>query len=180
MKRKLGELQALYKKHFPKVDPVLVEELVSNTDSSGDSKDRLYSLNVMTKDGIDPGRLRGYFLSMMGQVQTSLDGGRHYIVNVYLTLDMVKELQSLDAVEYIRGDYTFGTHAMHSAHLSTKGSTSTAAYVKHRAIIAVAAAVARALLCPEPQLPHFPLPSLRLHRCHRRLQRAEGPPAARP
>lgn len=117
MKRKLGELQALYKKHFPKVDPVLVEELVSNTDSSGDSKDRLYSLNVMAKEGTDPGRMRDYFLSRMGQAPTSLDGGRHYIVNVYPTLDMVKELQSLDAVEYIRGDYTFGTHAMHSAHL---------------------------------------------------------------
>lgn len=117
MKLKLAELQALYKKYFPKVDPALVEELVSNTDSSGDSKDRLHSLNVMAKEGTDPGRAREYFLSRTGQAPTSLDGGRHYIVNVYLTPEMVEELQSLDAVEYIRGDYTFGTHAMHSAHM---------------------------------------------------------------
>jgi hypothetical protein len=117
IKTQLAELQALYERYFPKVDPRLVQELVSNTDSSHDSKDRLYSLNVIVKEGTDPDRAREYFLSRTGQAPTSLEGGRHYVVNVYLTLDLVKELQSLDAVEHIRGDYTFDSWAMHSAHM---------------------------------------------------------------
>ena len=53
IKAKYGELVSLYKKHFSKVDPHLVEDMVIHGDSSGDGNDRLYALQVMAADGTD-------------------------------------------------------------------------------------------------------------------------------
>ena len=94
IKAKQGELAGLYQKHFPKVDPRLVEELVSHGENSRNGHDRLYALQIIAKDGTDSGRAREYFLSKTGRAPAAYEGGRHYVLNLYLTLDMVKEFQN--------------------------------------------------------------------------------------
>jgi hypothetical protein len=49
-----------------------------------------------------------------GRVPTEYEGGSHYVINVYPTLDMIKDLQGYDEVERIQGDYTFGSYAVHN------------------------------------------------------------------
>jgi hypothetical protein len=112
IKAKYGELVSLYKKHFPKVDPHLVEDVVVHGDSSGDGNDRLYAVQVMAADGTDSAKARDYFLSKTGKAPAEYEDGRHYVLNLYLTLDMLKEFQGNDVVEHITGDYTFGSYSV--------------------------------------------------------------------
>jgi hypothetical protein len=112
IKAKQGELASLYRKHFPKVDPRLVDELVSHGENSRNGHDRLYALQVIAKDGTDSNKAREYFLSKTGRAPAAYEGGRHYVLNLYLTLDMVKEFQSSEAIEHITGEYTFGSYSV--------------------------------------------------------------------
>ena len=116
LKKKYGELRGLYAKYFPKVEPKLVEELVSYGSDSDDSKDRLYALQVFSKEGSSLGRVKQYVADKTGRVPAEYEGGTHYVVNVYPTLDMIKDIQGFEEVKHISGDYTFGSYSMHSIH----------------------------------------------------------------
>jgi hypothetical protein len=113
---KQAELASLYKKYFPKADPHLVEDLVVHGSSSGNGNDRLYSVQVMAADGTDSAKAREYFLSKTGKAPAEYEEGRHYVLSLYLTLDMLKELQGNDVVEHITGDYTFGSYSVNPSH----------------------------------------------------------------
>lgn len=110
-------LQSLYRKHFPKVDPKLLQEIISHTSSSAENKDRMYSLQVIAKRGTDPEKARSYFISKTGKVPGAYENGTHYVINVFPTMDMIKDIQNYSEVEYITGDYTFGSSAVQSIHL---------------------------------------------------------------
>ena len=116
LKKQYGELHGMYEKYFPKVEPKLVEELVSVGSDSADSKDRLYALQVIGKEGSSLGRVKQYLSDKTGRVPTEYEGGTHYVVNVYPTLDMIKDIQGFEEVERISGDYTFGSYSMHGVH----------------------------------------------------------------
>lgn len=116
LKKQYGELRGMYEKYFPKVEPKLVEELVSVGSDSADSKDRLYALQVVGKEGSSLGRVKQYLSDKTGRVPTEYEGGTHYVVNVYPTLDMIKDIQDFEEVERISGDYTFGSYSMHGVH----------------------------------------------------------------
>jgi hypothetical protein len=110
-------LRGLYKKYFPKVDPKLVEELVAHGSNSADSKGRLYALQVMAREGEGLDRVHDYFMKETGRVPTEYEGGSHYVINVYPTLDMIKDVQGYAEVGHIQGDYTFGSYAVHNIHM---------------------------------------------------------------
>jgi hypothetical protein len=116
LKEKYGQLRSTYEKYFPKVEPKLVEELVSYGSNSADSKDRLYALQIIGKEGSSLGRVRQYLSEKTGRVPTEYEGGTHYVVNVYPTLDMIKDIRGFEEVERISGDYTFGSYSMHGIH----------------------------------------------------------------
>lgn len=52
---------------------------------------------------------------------TTYEGGRHYVINVYPTLDMLKDIQTYPEVEQITGDHTLGSYAMHSIRMHRGG-----------------------------------------------------------
>ncbi len=110
-------LQSLYKKHFPKVDPRLLQEIISHTSNSKENKDRMYSLQVIAREGTDSERARSYFLSRTEKVPAAFEGGRHYVINIFPTLDMIKDIQAYPEVEYITGDYTFGSSSVQATHM---------------------------------------------------------------
>lgn len=110
-------LQSLYKKHFPKVDPRLLQEIISHTSNSKENKDRMYSLQVIARKGTDSEKARSYFLSRTEKVPAAFEGGRHYVINVFPTLDMIKDIQAYPEVEYITGDYTFGSSSVQVSHM---------------------------------------------------------------
>lgn len=117
IKAKYVELQSLFRKHFPKVDPRLLQEIVSHTSSSKENKDRMYSLQIIAKKGSDSEKARSYFISRTGKVPAAYEGGTHYVINVFPTLDMIKDIQNYPEVERITGDYTFGSSSVQLTHL---------------------------------------------------------------
>ncbi len=116
IKSKYAELHSMYKKYFPKADPRLIQEIISHTSTSRENKDRMYSLQVLAKKGTDPEKARAYFISRTGKVPSVYEHGTHYVINVFLTLDMIKDIQNYSEVENIKGEYTFGSSAVHSIH----------------------------------------------------------------
>jgi hypothetical protein len=117
IKAKYAELRQLYRKFFPKVDPRLIQEIISHSPSSKENDDRMFSIQVIAKKGTDPEKGRSYFLSRTGKMPGVYENGTHYVINVFPTLDMIKDIQAYDEVEYITGEYTFGSSAVHSIHL---------------------------------------------------------------
>jgi predicted component of viral defense system (DUF524 family) len=110
------QLRSLYRKHFPKVDPRLLQEIITHTSNSSENKDRMYSIQVIAKKGTDPEKARSYFLSKTEKVPATYEGGTHYVINVFPTLNMIKDIQSYSEVEEITGDYTFGSSSVQSTH----------------------------------------------------------------
>ncbi len=116
IKMKQKELSELYTKYFPKVDQGLLHDLVENTPSSKENKGRLYELQIITKKGTDPEKIRSFFMERTGRVPAPFDEGTHYRANEYATLDMIKGIQDLEETEHIMGDYTFGAYAFSQIH----------------------------------------------------------------
>ena len=114
IKKLYSELQETYKKYFPKTDPRLIQEIISHTNNSKENKDRMYSLQVLAKKGTDPEKARAYFISRTGKVPSAYESGSHYVINVFTTLDMIKDIEKYPEVEYITEEYTFGSSAVHS------------------------------------------------------------------
>ena len=117
IKTKYIELQNMFKKHFPKVDPRLLLEIITHTKNSKDNKDRMYSLQVIAKKRTDSEKARSYFISRTGKVPAAYEDGTHYVINVFPTLDMIKDIQNYPEVEHITGDYTFGSSSVQLTHL---------------------------------------------------------------
>jgi hypothetical protein len=85
-------LHGLYKKYFSKVDPKLVEEMVAHGSNSADSKGRLYALQVMAREGenFESSRL---FHERDRARADRVRRGSYYVINVYPTLDMIKDVR---------------------------------------------------------------------------------------
>lgn len=116
LKAKHEELLKLYRKHFPKVDRGLLQDLIENTPSAVENGGRLYELQIITKKGTDPEKIRSFFVNRSGRVPASREGDTHYHILEYATLDLIKQIQNLDETEHIMGDYTFGSYAFSQVH----------------------------------------------------------------
>lgn len=117
IKAKHKEVAKLYEKHFPKVDKGLLSDLVENTPNSKENGGRLYELQILTKKGTDPEKIRTFFIEKTGRVPAPYEKGTHYLINEYATLDMIKDIQSMEETEHIMGDYTFGSYAVSQVHM---------------------------------------------------------------
>lgn len=118
IKAKQQELLNLYQKYFPKVDHGLLQDIIFNTPSSKENDGNMYEIQLITKKGTDPEKMRSFFLSRTGRVPSfPFEDGTHYIVHIYATLDMLKEIQNMDETEHIMGDYTFGAYAFSQRHM---------------------------------------------------------------
>lgn len=116
IKGKDKELMELYHKYFPKVDSGLLYDLIKNMPSSKENGGRLYELQIITRRGTDPEKIRSFFVERSGRVPASREENTHYHILEYATLDMIKEIQNLEEVEHIMGDYTFGSYAFSQVH----------------------------------------------------------------
>jgi hypothetical protein len=107
IKRAFQGLQTLYETYLPKVDPALINDLLSRQQKKpGDSP--FYMVEIFTKPRIDEEAKRNYILSKTGMVPSIHDKGTHYVTNHRLSLDLLKELSEPDDVLEITGDYTGG------------------------------------------------------------------------
>jgi hypothetical protein len=117
MRKEFDRLQQLYRTILPKVDPVLINDLLSRhekTTTTG-GEPLSYTIEVFTKEGIDVEEAKNYISEKTGMMPSIHDNGTHYVTNQRLTLEMLKEICDSDDVVDIRGSY-YGGAGMRAAY----------------------------------------------------------------
>lgn len=108
MREQFSELQKTYSKVLPKVDPVLLNDLLGRETSSTAEKPFTYTIEVFTKEGIDTEAAKDYIYEKTGKMPSLLDNGTHYVTSQNLTLETLKEISDSEDVVDIRGSYCGG------------------------------------------------------------------------
>jgi hypothetical protein len=98
-------LQTLYQIYLPKVDPILIHDLlVREKEKSEDAP--FYMVEIFTKPGTDSEAMKNKIFERTGWLPTVFDKGTHYVTNQRLTLEMLKEISEPEEVLEVTGDYT--------------------------------------------------------------------------
>jgi hypothetical protein len=108
MREQFSELKKTYSKVLPKVDPVLLNDLLGRETSSTAEKPFSYTIEVFTKDGIDTEAAKNYIYEKTGKMPSLLDNGTHYVTTQNLTLETLKEISESEDVVDVRGSYCGG------------------------------------------------------------------------
>jgi len=108
MREQFSELQKTYSKVLPKVDPVLLNDLLGRETFSTAEKPFTYTIEVFTKEGIDTEAAKDYIYEKTGKMPSLLDNGTHYVTSQNLTLETLKEISDSEDVVDIRGSYCGG------------------------------------------------------------------------
>ena len=122
-KLQLQELRTQYKRLqqdcqriLPKVDPVLVEDLLSRQSEDPDAV-LMYTIEVFTRGGIDTEAARWYIFGRTGKMPAIYDHGTHFVTEQRFTLEMLKEISDSDDVIEVAGEYSASNGPMHERHL---------------------------------------------------------------
>ena len=100
-------LETLYSPYLPKVDPVLLNDLLLREENNNKSKGApFYMVEVFTKPGTNSEWCKAHITETTGFVPAIYDKGTHYVTNMRLTLDILKRLNDFEFVQEITGDYT--------------------------------------------------------------------------
>jgi hypothetical protein len=109
MREQFSDLQDTYRRLLPKVDPVLINDLLSREISNTTSaKPFSYTIEVFTKSGIDKEIAKNYIYEKTGKMPSVLDNGTHYVTTQNVTLDILKEISDSEDVVDVRGSYCGG------------------------------------------------------------------------
>jgi hypothetical protein len=110
-------LQTLYQTYLPKVDPILVNDLLSRQQQEGKTDSApFYMVEIFTKKGTDEEKKREYIIRKTGMAPSIHDKGTHYVTNHRLTLELLNELSEPDDVIEITGDYTGNLSGVGASH----------------------------------------------------------------
>lgn len=111
-------LQKAYRSILPKVDPNLIDDLLSRSEKDPDTEP-MYTIEVFTRDGIDTEAARWYIFSKTNMMPAIYDHGTHFVTDQRLTLEMLKEISDSDDVIEVSGEYSgsFASNGpMHECH----------------------------------------------------------------
>jgi hypothetical protein len=116
-------LQETYRKILPKVDPELIDDLLSREQQEEDPPDTrpMYTVEVFTRDGVDTEAARWYIFEKTDMMPAIYDHGTHFVTDQRLTLETLKEISDSDDVIEVTGEYS-GSFASngptHECHLT--------------------------------------------------------------
>lgn len=113
IRRAFQGLQTLYQIHLPKVDSGLIHDLlIRELDKKSDDKSTLppfYLVEIRTVKGTNQEMMKNMIFEKTGFIPSITDNGTHYIANMRLSLELLKEMCELqEEIEKITGDYTGG------------------------------------------------------------------------
>src|SRR5918994_3684516 len=98
-------LQTLYQIYLPKVDPILIHDLLVREKEKSESAP-FYMVEIFTKPGTDSEAMKNKIFERTGWLPAVFDKGTHYATNQRLTLKTLKEISDSDEVLEVTGDYT--------------------------------------------------------------------------
>lgn len=108
-------LETLYQTYFPKVDPVLLHDLLVREEEESE-RAPFYMVEVFTKPGTNSEWCKDHIWNTTGFVPAIYDEGTHYVTNMRLTLEILKTLDNFDFVTEVTGDYTGTLTALGASH----------------------------------------------------------------
>ncbi|MFL6372875.1 MAG: hypothetical protein ACJ70U_00730 [Nitrososphaera sp.] len=108
MREQFSELHDTYRSVLPKVDPLLINDLLSRETSATAEKPFSYTIEVFTRNGIDKEIAKNYIYEKTGKMPSVLDTGTHYVTTQNVTLEILKEISDSDDVVDVRGSYCGG------------------------------------------------------------------------
>jgi hypothetical protein len=120
IRRAFQGLRTLYETYLPKVDPRLINDLL--TREQGQEDPPFYMVEIFTKSGIDEEAKRHYILRKTGMAPSIQDRGTHYVTNHRLTLELLAELSEPEDVIEIIGNYSGGMGGIGSTSSKEKDS----------------------------------------------------------
>src|SRR6476661_1258025 len=98
-------LQTLYQTYLPKVDPILIHDLLVREQEKSE-RAPFYMVEIFTKSGTDSDAMKNKIFEKTGMLPSIYDNGTHYVTNQRLTLEVRKEICDSDDVLEVAGDYT--------------------------------------------------------------------------
>ncbi|HEU4824359.1 MAG TPA: hypothetical protein VFS97_13110 [Nitrososphaeraceae archaeon] len=113
------KLQETYQKILPKVDPNLIDDLLSRRQKDPYTEP-MYTIEVFTRDKIDTEAARWYIFGKTGMMPAIYDHGTHFVTDQKLTLETLKEISDGDDVIEVTGEYSgsFASNGpMHECHV---------------------------------------------------------------
>jgi hypothetical protein len=108
-------LRTLFETYLPKVDPVLIHDLLV-LEQQNPKVEPFYMVEVFTKPGTDSETMRYKIIEKTGMVPAIYDKGTHYVTNQRLTLEKVKEISDSQDVIEVTGEYTGGITGRGASH----------------------------------------------------------------
>ena len=108
-------LQTLYEMYLPKVDPILIHDLLIREKEKSENAP-FYMVEIFTKPGIDSEAMKNKIFERTGWLPAVYDKGTHYVNNQRLTLEMLKEISEPEDVLEVTGDYTGSITARGASH----------------------------------------------------------------
>ena len=120
-------LRETYQKILPKVDPQLIDDLLSREQQQQQEEEDppdnrpMYTIEVFTREGVDTAVARWYIFKKTGMMAAIYDHGTHFVTDQKLTLETLKEISDSDDVIEVTGEYS-GSFASngptHECHLT--------------------------------------------------------------
>jgi hypothetical protein len=107
-------LRTLYQTYLPKVDPILIHDLLVREQEEGRkpkgaSSPPFYIVEIKTVKGTDPEKMKNMIFGRTGLLPTIHENGTHYVANMRLTLELLRTIcDSEEGIVRITGDYTGG------------------------------------------------------------------------
>jgi hypothetical protein len=98
-------LQTLYQMYLPKVDPILIHDLLVREEEKSE-RAPFYMVEIFTKEGIDSDAMKNHIFQKTGMIPSIYDHGTHYVTNQRLSLEALKEICQSEEVLEVTGDYT--------------------------------------------------------------------------
>jgi hypothetical protein len=98
-------LESLYQTYLPKVDPVLLHDLLIREQEKSE-RAPFYMVEVFTQPGTDSEWCKNHIWKTTGFVPAVYDKRTHHVTNMRLTLDILKTLTDFHFVLEVTGNYT--------------------------------------------------------------------------
>jgi hypothetical protein len=108
-------LQTLYETYLPKVDPILVHDLLLR-EQQNPKVAPFYMVEVFTKPGTNSQAKREMIFKKTGMISAIYDKGTHYVTNHRLTSEMLEEICKDEDVLEVTGEYTGGIGGWGASH----------------------------------------------------------------
>jgi nitrite reductase (NO-forming) len=107
--KRLNEFQTACKTILPKVDPLLVEDMILHQQRSPQEQP-MYTIDILSDGGRNPDDVKTDILADTGMVPSIYEHGTHYIVNQKICLETLEKIQKYPDVQEIKGEYS-GSYA---------------------------------------------------------------------